>query len=205
MKKYIFMLPAILLAGGCLWNISDPAAERAAKISLKLHKPLPKKALTLSEALQRVPAGKQTDVRCAFAQLLCASGKEDNASLLKAEQARIDLNVLLGYLPEDTIEYNTIGALDCPAEIPAVEVFEKTALMIRKNADPLPLLRELRQLHLKAVYAFNSQCPCEYVKNCARLADLTGVEFKDLDNLAGYEKRFDDAMVRRKKELDLEK
>jgi len=200
MRKYLFMLPVLFFTAGCLQFSHDPAAEKAAAVSLELHKHLPSGRVALDDALKLAPAAKHPAIRGAFAQLLCASGRKDNLAMLKAEKARIELNVLLGFLPEDIIAYAPGGALDCPAEIPAVTAVEKAALICRPDAEPLEMLRKLRLTHLEAVYALNRHCPCTYVRHCIDLADIAGVDFNEIYDLSEYEKRFDDAMSRRQKE-----
>lgn len=195
----------LLFFCGCLYRVSDPDAAKAAAV-LELRRTLPEKPLSLKDALHLVPAEKFSAVRCAFAQLQCASGKDDPASLFKKERARIDLNVLLGFFPQDAIVYDLQTLPDCPEEIPHVAAFEKTALICRKDAgDHLELLRQIRQRHLAAVYAQNTQCRCAYVINCIKLAELAGVEFEEIHDLARFETRFDNAAENRKKEQEMKK
>ena len=194
---------------GCLMTVSDPEAENAADIYRELHKKLPDKAVTLSAALAQVPREKHADVRIAFAQLAANQTAKEKLPTLRllAEKARVELNVLLGFLPADLVVYDCSGALVMPAEIAHIAAAEKAALIIDGGkSEPLELLKKIRIAHAEAVARMNQLHNSswvvhrfEYAAACIHLAQLIGVEPENLDKLDHYEKRFDNAAARRVK------
>ena len=212
MKKFCF-LPLLMFCAGCLITASDPEAEKAAEVYRELHSALPEKPVSPEAALKMVPGEKAPEVRLAFARL--AIGKKEPSSpawRVQCEKARVELNVLLGFLPADMISYDTAGALDVPPEISHVEAAEMAALIIDNGcSEPLGVLKNVRFAHADAVKAMNdlavsatAENNLAYVTACIRLASVIGVEPDKLDKLEEYEKRFNAASSRWKKSRESE-
>jgi len=212
-KLFLAVLP--LFINGCLLiSVSDPDAEKAVDIYESLHIPLPEKPLKLADALNMTPPEKHLKVRLTFGELAYADLEKDPAPSLIGwkEKKRIELNVLLGFLPSDKIAYDTAGVLNAamPEEISHVTAAEKAALILdRGSSDPLELLEKVRLAHVDAVRAMNNKqisssgnrmmLDLAYYSACVRLADIIGVPPEKLDRLTEYEKRFDAAQSRWKK------
>ena len=212
MKRWFF-LPVTVLCAGCLFTASDPEAERAVEIYNELHSHLPQKTVDLKSALAMTPPEKHTPVRLAFAKLEAVKKNPAEPKLRGwGEKVRVELNVLLGFLPSDMVDYDTAGAWNVPVEISHAGAAEKAALIIDggKTA-PLELLKKVRLAHVDVVDAMNllgvddspvNRYAC--VAACIRLAGIVGVAPEDLDKLEEYEKRFNAASSRWQKSHESE-
>ena len=214
MRKLFFVLLPLFINGCLLISVSDSDAEKAVDIYESLHVPLPKEPLKLADALNMTPPEKQLEVRLTFGELAYADREKNPAPALVGwkEKKRIELNVLLGFLPSDKITYDTAGLLNTlmPQEISHVAAAEKAALILdRGSSDPLELLKKVRLAHADAVRAMNNRqinssgnrmmLDLSYYTACVRLAGIIRVPPEKLDQLGEYEKRFDAAQSRWKK------
>ena len=200
-KKLLFFFLAAWCGGGCLLSVSDPAAERAAETYREMHLILPDEGVNLRSALAQVDAVYAGEVRIAFAALAWTAGKNDRDSLLQQEQARIKLNVLLGYLPGDQVKYDLVGAWECPIELPTAVQVEKAALILDSRGNVLRKLESIRLAHVEALAAslkYGGKSP-EYLTAVLHLAKVSGLEFRELYDLTEYEQRFDAAWKRLEK------
>lgn len=204
-----FMLPLLLCCTGCLLTVSDPEAEGAVEIYNELHSHLPEKSIDLATALRMAPAENAADVRLAFAKLEMLKNNPGKAEIrVRGEKARVELNVMLGFLPADEVVYQTDGALTVPEEISHIGAAEKAALIINGGKKtPLKLLQAVRFAHVDAVAAMNLLMSADTPENrfsyfaaCIRLAAVIGVKPEQLDKLEEYEKRFNAASSRWQKE-----
>ncbi|MBR2625168.1 MAG: hypothetical protein IKD23_02085 [Lentisphaeria bacterium] len=206
MRSLLFM-PVLFLIGGCLFDFSDPEADRAVESLCLLRRELPVNPVSLGEMLAGQPEAEHSKIRIAFASLLLAETKKSAENILRGEQNRIYLNSLGGFLPSDKVRYSLDGTMDCPEELPPVGTVEKAALLIDDGNTPImELLVNVRLAHLRAVNAMNNKNKnpsaenrFEYFSACVLLAQSAGVEFEQLESLEEYEKRFDSAEERLRK------
>ena len=66
MRSLLF-LPVLFLVGGCLFNFSDPEADKAVELLCLLRRELPAKPVTLGEMLAGRPEKEHGKIRIAFA------------------------------------------------------------------------------------------------------------------------------------------
>lgn len=200
MNKLLFTAAIMCVLSGCLLYNPDDIADDAAENYLDCQKPLPEKALSLSDVLKLQPQ-KTPEIRLLFARMHVARQLNDRAG---AEICRIKLNEILDYLPGAEVRYECSNALDCPAELPTVDQAEKAALIIDDEETPvIELSAKVRICHAEAVRAMQDtsspSAKLNYFEHCMKLARIIGVDLPDLANLREYERRFDSALKWRKK------
>lgn len=208
MKKSIFLLPFLLLTGGCVWFQTDPAAEKAAAVYCRDKKVPP--LVTLEIALKRVAPSYHPDIRVEFARLAAAKRSKKRNSpeqLLQYEESRLKLNAMLGFWPQDMISYVTVGVLEEKLpELPPAEDVGKAALICRGGDMPAAeLLGKVHLAYVRAVYACNMaesspgpETARDRLISYVRLAEISGIPYSELTDLSGYLNRFERAAKRLK-------
>jgi hypothetical protein len=212
-RKFCFAALACALCG-CMVTNNDRAAAKAVKTYAALQEKKTPAKLTVAEVLTRCDSAMHNQLHRDLAKLHRAKKLADlfrdplqmdnlRQALLDAEQARISLNYELGFLPEVQIVYDTTGAFDVPAELPAVTKFEKALLIADCSRDSaLTRLATIRRLHADAVAAYDAEAHAaneterisrQYLRllRCADLADAAGTTLADLHEITAAADRFD--------------
>ena len=199
---------------GCMLTNYDRAAENAVKTYDSLRRGNVPETLTVAGVLSRCDSSMHNSVCRELARLHYARERaksyripmkenELRTALLDAEKARISLNCLLGFLPEEKINYDTAGAFDVPQELPDVTVFEKAVLLASADRETaLNRLKQIRFIHADAVAAYDAvlhtvspaqRCAAEYLRviSCIQLADAAGTTLANMTEINAAAKRFD--------------